>query len=265
MFNSKEVIAQEYLNTLQSFFSGDRILISYNALIFIIIILVISLIYFFKSVHEVRKYNRVLFANFSNLKNLKANWIVTFHRLWIILFTIPILVYFINYIYPILDMNVLASVLTVSLIALSFLFNSNILNQHYVLSDFQENDFKNNNPIVQKEAEDQFRQLENALEQQKYYQDENLSLHKLSSYLNIKPITLTELIKLSEYDNFYDLINTYRIKSIKKELIATNDQIIIIAYNNGFNSKSAFNRIFKEKTGKTPREYRKSKNTSLKD
>ncbi|WP_271785441.1 helix-turn-helix domain-containing protein [Aquimarina algiphila] len=143
----------------------------------------------------------------------------------------------------------------------SFIFNSNVLSQNYVSIPKKSILKQDNKPI--KQFKDELNELKRALETSKYYQDENLSLVKLSSYLNIKSIELTDIIKYSEFENFYDLINTYRIESIKKELISSTEQIMIIAYDNGFNSKSAFNRIFKDKTGQTPSTYRKlNKNTS---
>lgn len=66
------------------------------------------------------------------------------------------------------------------------------------------------------------------------------------------------MIKLSPYENFYDLINTYRIEAIKQQLLTSDEQIIQLAYQNGFKSKSTFNKIFKEKTGMTPKAYKAS-------
>ena len=100
--------------------------------------------------------------------------------------------------------------------------------------------------------------LEALLEQEQYYLDDELSLGQLADYMNLRPVELTELIKISSYENFYDLINSYRIEEVKNQLKDSDDQIIQLAYQNGFRSKSTFNKIFKEKTGMTPKEYRVS-------
>jgi AraC-like DNA-binding protein len=58
--------------------------------------------------------------------------------------------------------------------------------------------------------------------------------------------------------NFYNLVNEYRIKEVKDRLKSDKYKrltILAIAYDSGFNSKSSFNTIFKEKTGQTPSEY----------
>jgi len=58
--------------------------------------------------------------------------------------------------------------------------------------------------------------------------------------------------------NFYTLVNDYRIDEVKRRLVDPqykNLTILAIAYDSGFNAKSSFNTIFKEKTGVTPSEY----------
>jgi AraC-like DNA-binding protein len=59
--------------------------------------------------------------------------------------------------------------------------------------------------------------------------------------------------------NFRDFINKYRIEESKfllKNKSNGNKTILEIAYEVGFNSKSAFNAAFKKFTGLTPKEYR---------
>ena len=61
--------------------------------------------------------------------------------------------------------------------------------------------------------------------------------------------------------NFYYLINEYRVGEVKKRLKNPkykNLTILAIAYDSGFNSKSAFNTIFKDMTGLTPSQYLKN-------
>ena len=104
----------------------------------------------------------------------------------------------------------------------------------------------------------QIEKLKREMGDKRYYLDEELSLRQLAEYLELKPVELTELIKASEYENFYDLVNTYRIDQVKEQLKQSDEQIIQLAYQNGFKSKSTFNKIFKEKTGFTPKAYRLS-------
>jgi AraC-like DNA-binding protein len=61
--------------------------------------------------------------------------------------------------------------------------------------------------------------------------------------------------------NFYSLVNDYRVEEVKQRMedpAYRNLTILAIAYDAGFNAKSSFNTIFKEKTGMTPSEYQRS-------
>jgi AraC-like DNA-binding protein len=93
---------------------------------------------------------------------------------------------------------------------------------------------------------------------EKPYLDRELSIYDLSNQLKISKHTLSEVINEHMGMNFYNLVNEYRIKEVK-ERMESNDYrqltILAIAYDSGFNSKSSFNTIFKEKTGQTPSEY----------
>lgn len=52
------------------------------------------------------------------------------------------------------------------------------------------------------------------------------------------------------------MIHLYVIEKAKTELINTNKTISEIAFNLGFEYPQYFSRLFKNKTGKTPKEYR---------
>ena len=68
-------------------------------------------------------------------------------------------------------------------------------------------------------------------------------------------------INIEKNRNFHNFINDYRIEEAKKILEDKNfsdTTILDIAYKSGFQSKSVFNRVFKQITGKSPKDYRSS-------
>ena len=74
-----------------------------------------------------------------------------------------------------------------------------------------------------------------------------------------RPYQLSQVINTSLGQNFYNLINSYRVEEAKQQLSASDKQnqtILAIAYDVGFNSKSVFNKAFKKFTGTTPSKYR---------
>jgi len=93
---------------------------------------------------------------------------------------------------------------------------------------------------------------------EKPYLDRELSIYDLSDQLKISRHILSEVINEHMGKNFYSLVNEYRVKEVKERLKSEHYRqltILAIAYDSGFNSKSSFNTIFKEKTGQTPSEY----------
>ena len=63
--------------------------------------------------------------------------------------------------------------------------------------------------------------------------------------------------------SFNDLVHYYRINAFKERVVDleySKFSIIGLAYDIGYNSKSAFNTAFKKQTGLTPSQYLKSRN-----
>jgi AraC-like DNA-binding protein len=95
--------------------------------------------------------------------------------------------------------------------------------------------------------------------EKKPFLDCNLSLTELAESLGIFNHYLTQVLNDELNQNFYDFINSYRIEEFKKLLLDKKYNrytLYAIALEAGFNSKSTFNRIFKNFTGLTPSQYK---------
>jgi len=93
---------------------------------------------------------------------------------------------------------------------------------------------------------------------EKPYLDRELTIYNLSDQLKIPRHILSEVINEHMGMNFYNLVNEYRVNEVKERMKGEDMKyltILAIAYDSGFNSKSSFNTIFKEKTHQTPSEY----------
>ncbi|RZK63780.1 MAG: AraC family transcriptional regulator, partial [Pedobacter sp.] len=78
----------------------------------------------------------------------------------------------------------------------------------------------------------------------------------LSEQVNLSPGYLSDLLKKETGKNTQDHIHLYLIEEAKNKLIGTNKSVSEIAYELGFDYPQYFNKLFKQKTGHTPVEYR---------
>ncbi|WP_299537246.1 AraC family transcriptional regulator [Ulvibacterium sp.] len=105
-----------------------------------------------------------------------------------------------------------------------------------------------------------YSQLMTLLQDEKIYEDVDLTLDKLSERLQISSGYLSQIIKEKEKKSFFEFINFHRIASVKEKLMDTdykNYTIMGIALESGFNSKSTFNAVFKKFTNETPSTFKR--------
>jgi AraC-like DNA-binding protein len=101
------------------------------------------------------------------------------------------------------------------------------------------------------------RKLESALAEQGVYRRSDLSLTALAEMLNERPHYVSQVISQEFASNFYDLVNRHRIEHAKRLLRADPEgNVLTIAMDCGFNSKSAFHVAFRRCTGTTPSNFR---------
>lgn len=78
----------------------------------------------------------------------------------------------------------------------------------------------------------------------------------LADKVNLSPSYLSDLLKKETGKNTQDHIHFYLIEEAKNYLMNTEKNINEIAYSLGFEYPQYFNKLFKQKTGNTPMEYR---------
>ena len=110
------------------------------------------------------------------------------------------------------------------------------------------------------EAEKYYGLLLDLIEKEELFQNGKLLLKDVADRLGISNNYLSQIINQKTGKNFFRFINEYRVEKAKQLLADKGGKytILSIAYDCGFNSKSSFNTIFKEYTGKTPSEFLKT-------
>jgi len=109
---------------------------------------------------------------------------------------------------------------------------------------------------------DYHKKLKCYMEAEQPYKNPKLNLRQLSHSLNIPSHHLSQVINDRIGLNFFDFVNSYRIKEATRLLSDSQKSeytIIELAYESGFNSKSTFNSAFKRFAGSTPTEFRTNK------
>lgn len=91
---------------------------------------------------------------------------------------------------------------------------------------------------------------------------EPLTIQKAASIIHLTPSAFCKFFKRITGKTFSDYVNDIRIANVCRDLIATDKQVSTIAFENGFDTLTYFNRIFLKKKGMKPSNYRKDKNSS---
>lgn len=100
--------------------------------------------------------------------------------------------------------------------------------------------------------------LYDVLETEKPYLNDSLTLADLAALIPISDKKLSELLNKHVCISFYDLINNYRVETVKEKMRSREAEqftLLAIGFDSGFKSKTSFNRVFKQKTGVSPSQY----------
>ncbi|MFC3560217.1 helix-turn-helix domain-containing protein [Pedobacter jamesrossensis] len=93
---------------------------------------------------------------------------------------------------------------------------------------------------------------------QKIYLEPELTLTDLAKKIGTNASLLSKVINGVYGKNFNDYVNEFRVKEAIRLLKTPpyqNFNLLAVAYDAGFNSKSTFNRAFKKVTGRSPKDY----------
>jgi len=204
----------------------------------------------------------LLLVYFSRAKNINQGSIERKHKYWLIISLI--LLHLLLLVIDLLRIGGYVgqgqAQLSESIVRLTFIYLviTSLLRVFYpsmvrevIIKAHQQYDYNQDLPYVEK--------LKILLEKDKIYRETRLNRAALAEKLGIGEHYLSRIINHHFSKNFNDLINSYRINEAKEKLISDKiQQITLIGFEVGFNSIASFNRVFKEKTGISPTEYRNS-------
>ena len=231
-------------------------------------LVVISLVfYWIISIRLILKHGKNIpfyFSNYSQKNNL--TWLIFVIALFFILFLSNLILLFLE---SIIDINLVElPFLEFNLTLFAFIMIFFGINQTVIYQKEKVNEIENSSGNkYDRSALDEGQinkikgQIYTYLTDKKPFLNPEYNLQMMVNDLNISRQKLSQVINQGQQKNFYQLINEFRIEEVKQKMTSKGFEhytLLGIALESGFNSKTSFNRIFKEITGLTPSEFKNS-------
>jgi AraC-like DNA-binding protein len=236
--------------------------------LFLIITVLSGPFYFVLSIRKFKKLDINIFNNFSSCENVNLDWlrklVYTFGAIWTILMVFAT----VHHVFGLFSWVFCTHGLFLSLSVFIILIGYFGLKQKEIFIHHPDQNIEyvterkvKYGGVVLKETDIEcyVRKLKHFMVTEKPYLDANLSLPELADKLEIPSHHLSRVINEQFGVNFFDFVNQYRVEEVKSKIgnpEFENLSLLGIAFDSGFNTKSAFNRVFKKMTGFTPSEYK---------
>ncbi|MBS1933778.1 MAG: AraC family transcriptional regulator [Bacteroidetes bacterium] len=118
-----------------------------------------------------------------------------------------------------------------------------------------------NNPLSPQQIKEVIASLMKAMEQDKIYLNPNLNLAIMSEKTGVAQKIISSVLNQHLQKSFNEFVNEHRVNAFREKIMEpalSHLTIAGIALECGFSSQATFQRTFKEITGKSPSEFRKS-------
>lgn len=240
----------------------------YNKIYFVLLI-ILTFIYWIFSVKLIlihRKNIPFYFSNYTSKNTL--NWLVFVVLIFLLFFVAQL---FVSSFEKVFDTNVIKfPILFTNLTIFTFIMVFFGINQSVIYNSKKQNRERiigtsvakyTNSALNKKQIEELNNTVFSYLKSKKPYLNSEYSLQMMADDLSISRQKLSQTFNIGKQKNFYKIINEFRIEEVKQMLNNpdfNHFSVLGIAFECGFNSKTSFNRIFKEETGYTPSTYKKS-------
>ncbi len=230
-----------------------------------------GVIYMIATFRVLNRYSQAIKDTFSTIDKINLNWLKTITVLTMIVWILGIFIEFLQ----IFDLNTpFQATIPIAIAILIYVMGYLGLRQPeifagasdiptHIAEEPESPDSKKyeRSGLTKAKAEAFHNKLLHRMETDKPFTYSSLKLTQLAKMVGTTPNYLSQVINEECEQNFYDFVNGYRIEEAKKMIQdPASEQVTLlsIAYDVGFNSKSAFNTAFKKYTGMTPSQFRKN-------
>ena len=226
-------------------------------------------VYFLLSIRLFKILDINIFNNFSTTENINLDWLRKLVYSFGVIWTVLIVFATIHHVFHLFTWTFCTDGLFLSLSVFIILIGYLGLKQKEIFIQYPDHKIEYvTEPktkyasvlLSETDAEVYVSRIKHFMKTEKSYMDADLTLPGLASKLQIPSHHLSRVINEKFGLNFFDFINQYRIEEVKAKMANPefdNLSLLGIAFESGFNTKSAFNRVFKRMTGLTPSDYKK--------
>jgi len=226
--------------------------------------------YFVLTLKQFKKHDINIFNNFSSTEEINLEWlrklVTIFGIAWTILIIITVIHHVFNYFSMVFCTDSLFLALSLFVILIGYfglkqkvIFENDLKEEQSLITE--EKTKYSSSTLKEDEAGKYAKQLSEFMIIEKPYIDPGLTLPHLASQIHITSHHLSQIINEKFDQNFFEYINHFRVEEVKARIKNPKFEsfsLLAIAFDSGFNSKSAFNRIFKKITQQTPSQYKAS-------
>lgn len=232
---------------------------------------VISIFYYLNlAVAIINNHENWALSNYSNIKEITLFWLkrlIRYYRLlWIVWipFVAVFLLFFrfqLMYVAVVLALYLFLLILTylTSWIGIEGIGRTTLV---FLKQPDQPAQNKNFSKLSDEDVQGYAKKINKLMTDEKLYLNEHLGLRELALQLEADPNLISYILNNHLKSTFYDFVNKYRVEEVKTRLnnpAYKHLTLLGIALESGFNSKTTFNRVFKQVTGITPTEFQKNR------
>ena len=206
--------------------------------------------------------------NFSNLKEITLLWLrklIIYYRLLWVMWVPCVATFLLFFRFQLLYLSIVLALYFLMLILVYLTFWIGLEGWgrgNFIFANHNKGKTENKNfsRLTTQEIQNHLERINQLMVLEKIYLNENLNLRELALHMKVDPNLISFILNNHLGGNFYDFVNRYRIEEVKNKLnnpAYKRFSLLGIALESGFNSKTTFNRVFKQVMGMTPTEFQK--------
>ncbi|MEM6718012.1 MAG: helix-turn-helix domain-containing protein [Bacteroidota bacterium] len=214
------------------------------------------------TIYKVRNYQKFIAFNYSTIDRKSLLWLFNF----LVAFAVLLLLWWISCMRWLLGYSYETTYIYViiGMVILLFSIGYFVIQQYHLFEIIPFSPKKTSEEKSEKKlsvkTDVYYSELLQLLQEKRLYENVELTLEELAQQLQLSSGYLSQIINKKEKKSFFEFINYYRVEAVKEKLIDPNYahyDILSIALESGFKSKSTFNAVFKKMTKQTPSAYKR--------